>query len=186
MRGDCLADIDAVRAPKPPTWTRAEDTDMNQAPGTNSEGEAVSYTLHDDLPREEARLVDDGLDSANDQAAPLREVQPLSCFARLPSNEVVGGALGRTWGPCCELQQIWVATGHRRRGIGRRLVGEFEARALARGCHVFYLETFSFQAPQLYLSLGYQVQYEHAVYPHGIIKYMMIRRVDPAAPHLQR
>ena len=69
--------------------------------------------------------------------------------------------------------------GDRRRGIARRLVQEFEARARARGCRVFYLETFNFQAPQLYHALGYQVRYEHAVYPCGIVKYIMVREDAP-------
>lgn len=139
--------------------------------------EAISYTVHDDLPGDESRLVDKGLGAANDRAAPLHEVQPLSCFARAASGRVVGGAVGRTWGPCCELQQLWVEADCRGAGIGTRLVQAFEARAQARGCHTFYLETFNFQAPRFYSSLGYEVRYEHAVYPHGIVKYTMVRDV---------
>jgi len=130
--------------------------------------------VHDELPPE-ARIVDEGLGAANDQAAPLHEVRPLSCFARAASTLVIGGAVGRTWGRCGELQQLWVEPRYRRRGIATRLVQEFEARAQARGCRVFYLETFNFQAPQLYHALGYQVRYEHAVYPYGIVKYIMVR-----------
>ena len=137
--------------------------------------EAIRYTLHDDLPAEAARLVDEGLGAANDGAAPLHEVQPLSCFARLPSGEVIGGAVGRTWGPCCELQQLWVEPDRRHSGVGTRLVREFEAHARARGCRTFYLETFNFQAPRFYRELGYEVRYEHAVYPHGIVRYTMVR-----------
>jgi ribosomal protein S18 acetylase RimI-like enzyme len=136
---------------------------------------SLSYTVHDDLPAEEARLIDDGLGAANDLAAPLHEVQPLSCFARTASNEVVGGALGRTWGRCCELQQLWVDPAYRRRGIATRLVRQLELHAQARGCHIFYLETFNFQAPALYRALGYEVRYEHTAYPHGIVKYLMVR-----------
>jgi ribosomal protein S18 acetylase RimI-like enzyme len=135
----------------------------------------IAYTVHDDLPAQETRLVDEGLGGFNDQAAPLHEVRPLSCFARLASGEVVGGAIGRTWGPCCELQQLWVEPAYRRHGAGARLVRDFEARAQARGCETFYLETFNFQAPEFYRALGYEVRYEHAVYPHGIVKYLMVR-----------
>src|SRR5215467_2297963 len=117
-------------------------------------GEA-RITLHDDVPAAEARIVDAGLDGANHEAAPLREVQPLSCFARLANGEIVGGAIGRTWGQCCELQQVWVEPSRRRSGLGTRLIRAFEERARKRGCVVFYLETFSFQAPALYRSLGY-------------------------------
>jgi ribosomal protein S18 acetylase RimI-like enzyme len=133
-------------------------------------------SAHDSHPPE-AALVDSGLDEANNAAAPLHEVRPLSCFARDASGQVVGGAVGRRWGRCCELQQLWVHASHRRQGVGRQLIHAFEARAQSHGCTSFYLETFSFQAPALYESLGYSVAYEHAVYPHGIVKYVMVKRL---------
>ena len=137
---------------------------------------AWPITVHDGLPADEAARVDAGLDEANHAAAPLHEVRPLSCFVRAASGEVVGGAVGRWWGPCCELQQLWVAPAQRHQGIGRSLVRAFEARARQHGCTTFYLETFSFQAPALYRSLGYRVAYAHDVYPHGIVKLVMVRR----------
>ncbi len=141
---------------------------------------AFTISAHDGYPAEETSLVDRGLGAANDAAAPLHEVRPLSCFARSESGKVVGGAVGRRWGPCCELQQLWVDPAYRRRGIGARLVGAFENRAREHGCSTFYLETFDFQSPGLYRSLGYIVAHEHRVYPHGIIKYVMVKP-DPTA-----
>jgi ribosomal protein S18 acetylase RimI-like enzyme len=133
-------------------------------------------TVHDAVPETEAALVGDGLDSSNAGAAPLDDVAPLACFARLPDGTVVGGAIGRTWGICCELQQLWVDPGRRRQGIGASLVRAFEARAQARGCTTFYLETFSFQAPSLYRSLGYEVALALEGFGPGIVKYTMVRR----------
>ncbi len=138
----------------------------------------IAISVHDTCPAEEAAFIDRGLGAANDAAAPLHEVQPISCFARDASGQVVGGAIGRRWGPCCELQQLWVEPAQRRRGIGSRLVRAFEAHALGHGCSSFYLETFSFQSPALYASLGYRVAYEHKVYPHGIVKFVMVKQVD--------
>ncbi len=138
----------------------------------------IDLTLHDEPPREDAATVDTGLGDFNASAAPLGDVRHLSCFARLPSGEVVGGAVGRTWGRCCELQQLWVAVGQRRQGLGSRLVRAFEGRALARGCRTFYLETFSFQAPNFYRSLGYEVRLELHGYTGGVVKYTMARE-DP-------
>lgn len=143
--------------------------------------DGLSITVHDDCPRAEAGVVDAGLGEANDAAAPLHEVRALSCFARLPSGEVIGGAVGRSWGGCCELQQLWVEPSHRQRGIGSQLVARFERHAMERGCHVFYLETFSFQAPQLYRALGYRSAHEHAVYPHGIVRHLMVKHSRAAA-----
>lgn len=141
----------------------------------------LSISTHDDYPSEECALVDAGLGEFNDQAAPLHEVQPLSCFAHAPSEQVVGGAVGRRWGSCCELQQLWVEPAQRRKGIGAQLIEAFEASARGHGCTSFYLETFSFQAPSLYISLGYKVAYEYAGYPRGIVKYYMVKQVASGA-----
>ena len=140
----------------------------------------LTFTTHDDVPHEAGRLVDSGLGASNDEAAPLAEVERLACFARMPSGEVIGGVVGRTWGECCELQQVWVDRAHRRKGIGTQLIRRFEANARERGCTTFYLETFSFQAPALYLGLGYAVQFELKGFPQEIAKYLMMKRVAAA------
>ncbi|NRF71769.1 GNAT family N-acetyltransferase [Aquincola sp. S2] len=135
----------------------------------------LSFSTHDNLPPEETALVDDGLGEANDAAAPLHEVRPLACFVRDESGRVIGGAVGRRWGACCELQQLWVEPARRRQGLGAQLIQAFEAHARTHGCSIFYLETFSFQAPRLYQSLGYRIAHEHKVYPHDIVKYLMVK-----------
>lgn len=134
-----------------------------------------AVSVHDDLPLEAARSVDAGLGEFNASAAPLHEVRPLACFVRDAGGTVVGGAVGRTWGLCCELQQLWVAPQLRRKGIGARLVQAFEARARERGCRSFYLETFSFQAPAFYASLGYAVGLALQGFAPGISKFIMMR-----------
>jgi ribosomal protein S18 acetylase RimI-like enzyme len=141
---------------------------------------SILITEHDYLPADAAALIDAGLGTANNAAAPLHEVRSLSCFARNEDGGVLGGAVGRSWGQCCELQQLWVHPESRRRGIGTLLIKTFEALAERRGCSEFYLETFNFQAPDLYKSMGYEVRYEHAVYPHGIVKYIMVHTLPPA------
>jgi ribosomal protein S18 acetylase RimI-like enzyme len=137
----------------------------------------ISISVHDEYPPEECAFIDDGLGTSNEAVAPLHEVKPLSCFARSETGEVIGGAIGRSWGDCCELQQLWVAPAHRHKGIATQLIGAFEAHAQCRGCTSFYLETFTFQAPALYESLGYAIAYEHNVYPHGIVKYVMVKLI---------
>ncbi|MDP3821318.1 MAG: GNAT family N-acetyltransferase [Burkholderiales bacterium] len=139
-------------------------------------------TVHDAVPETESELVGEGLDSSNANAAPLDDVVPLACFARLPDGAVVGGAIGRTWGVCCELQQLWVEPARRRQGLGAELVKAFEARAAARGCSTYYLETFSFQAPSLYRSLGYEVALALEGFAPGIVKYTMVRRSAEPSP----
>jgi GNAT superfamily N-acetyltransferase len=127
-----------------------------------------------DAPSEEAlRVVGAGLDEYNLAVAPLNDVRPLAAFASQPSGEVVGGAVGRTWGRCCELLELWVAQDYRGEGVGSQLLAEFESEARQRGCSVFYLTTLSYQAPEFYQERGYRVLAQIAGYPNGIVKYLM-------------
>ena len=141
----------------------------------------ITITGHDDVPRSDGVIVDAGLCGFNDAAAPLHEVRPMACFARTPDGAVIGGAVGRTWGPAAEIQQLWVADAHRHRGVGTALVRAFEARAAERGCRSCYLETLSFQAPRFYAALGYRVVFELRELPYGIVRFTMLRELGPDA-----
>jgi len=133
-------------------------------------------TIHDNPSPADVEAVDSGLDTANDEARVLQDVRPLAAFAR-EAGELVGGAVGRTWGECCELQYLWVRTEDRRRGLGLRLLHAFEQRARERGCNRVYLETFSFQAPALYAAQGYRVAFELHGYTHAVGKFLMIKEL---------
>ena len=137
----------------------------------------IRLTVHDDVPPAEAAVVDAGLGAFNDRTAALQDVRGLAAFARDASDNIIGGAVGRTWGECCELQQLWVADAHRRSGLGARLLREFERRAAQRGCGLVYLDTFSFQARPFYEAMGYAVALELRGYTQGIAKYTMTRRI---------
>lgn len=142
-----------------------------------------AITIFDDgASRTYALVVDEGLGNANDKAAPLHEVQPITCFAKDRSQVLLGGAIGRRWGPCAELQQLWVHESHRCCGIGAALLRAFEERARLQGCSSVFLETFSFQAPRLYLAHGYQIAYENHLFPHGIVKFHLIKKLSGAEP----
>lgn len=114
-------------------------------------------TVHDDLPPA-AAAIDAGIGAFNAAAAPLHEVRPLSAFIHADEGTVLGGVVGRTWGACAEVQQLWVHESQRGRGLGTRLMRAFETRAAARGVRTIYLDTFSFQAEPLYRRLGYEVR----------------------------
>lgn len=127
-----------------------------------------------DTPSEDKLLaVDTGLEQHNHAVAPLEDVRQLASFATDEAGRVVGGAVGRTWGLCCELLQLWVAPDQRAGGVGSRLLQAFEDHARARGCRIFYLTTLSFQAPEFYRRNGYAVLAQISGYPNGIVKFLM-------------
>lgn len=138
----------------------------------------LTLTTTDTPPEDKLAALDAGLEAHNYAVAPLTEVQPLATFATDEAGTVAGGALGRTWGQCCELLQLWVAPEHRAKGVGSALLQAFEAHARTRGCRVFYLTTLSYQAPDFYRRHGYLVLAQIAGYPNGIVKFLMQRLED--------
>ena len=133
---------------------------------------AWNITVHDQPEASDALVVDGGLDASN--GAAFDDVRPLACFLRDADGIVLGGAVGRRWGECAELQQLWVRPDLRRQGLGARLVRTFEKHAATHGCVRAYLETFSFQAPRLYRSLGYEMRHTITGYGPGIAKHWMV------------
>jgi GNAT superfamily N-acetyltransferase len=136
--------------------------------------DALTFTSFDAPPDAGVLAVDQGLEEYNLSVAPLlSEVARLAAFATDASGHVVGGAVGRTWGKCCELLQLWVEPNRRSAGVGSRLLQQFEEHARRRGCSVFYLTTLSFQAPDFYRKHGYVSAAEISGYPDGIAKFLM-------------
>lgn len=133
--------------------------------------------MHDQVAPEDAAAVDAGLDAANIAAGPLRDVCRLAAMVHSADGQPVAGAVGRTWGECCELQQLWVSAAHRHQGVGSRLLRDFEAHARARGCALVYLDTFSFQAPEFYKAHGYEVAFEIHGYAPGVVKHTMTKKL---------
>lgn len=132
-------------------------------------------TTHDHPPFEGTQVVDQGIGDHNDSAAPLQDVQPLASLATDAQGQVIGGAVGRTWGQCCELMQLWVQPDHRLQGLATELMQAFEARAAERGCRVYYLETWSFQALGFYQGLGYEVRLAIEGFGPGLVKYSLVK-----------
>ena len=57
---------------------------------------------------------------------------------------------GETYAGWLFIKYLWVSEALRRKGIGRALIGAAEGRAVERGCHSAWVDTFSFQAPGFY------------------------------------
>jgi len=125
-------------------------------------------------------LVEAGLDQYNDalgDRGAFDGQQPISSAAHDSGGRVIGGAVGRTLGRCCELQQLWVDAAHRHAGVGSAVVRAFEQRAIERGCDTFYLSTFSFQARPFYERLGYATQLEIPGHGAAGSKFFMVKKL---------
>ena len=138
---------------------------------------SLTLELTDAPAADDLAVVDDGLHASNLAAADLDAVLPLAVFARDGAGTIVGGLRARSWGRAAEIQQLWVRTDLRGRGLGRRLIETAEAALVARGCTLVYLETFSWQAPSLYRRCGFDVAAQFDGMPDDGVKYVMHKRI---------
>ena len=134
---------------------------------------SIQFECHERPAASDLSAVDAGIDQHNLAVDELHNVRRLAVFGRDRHGEVQGGAVGRTWGLCCELLQLWVAQDVRGQGVGSELMDGFEQDAIRRGCSLVYLETFTFQAPEFYQKRGYRIALETAGYANGIVKFTL-------------
>jgi ribosomal protein S18 acetylase RimI-like enzyme len=126
-------------------------------------------------PRDSSALVR-GLVSYNDSRAEPENYRPLAVFLRDADGQIVGGVLGQTnWG-WLFISHVWLAEHLRGEGFGRQLLAAAEREAFARGCRHAHLDTFSFQAPDFYQQLGYEVFGVLDDYPAGHRRYYLRKR----------
>lgn len=140
----------------------------------------AGWHLDADASPADAAWVDEQLDRFNVASAPLDQVRPLRVILTGPDGHRLGGAVGRSWGACCELQQIAVDPAARGLGVGTAVMAAFEAQARARGCRLAYLDTFSFQAAPFYERLGYERVLSIEGFAPGIAKHTYLKRLDAA------
>lgn len=109
----------------------------------------------------------------NIEAAAMDEEQWLGAFARGHDGELAGGAVGRVWGQVLDVRFLWVHETLRNQDLATRLLNMLETAARRRGCWVAFTDTFSYQAPEFYLRLGYEPFGVIEGFPRGITKHFL-------------
>jgi GNAT superfamily N-acetyltransferase len=116
---------------------------------------------------EEIDLLENHIYEFNAKMTGIDDALGLAIFGHDDRGELVAGLCGHTWGGCCEIRQVWVHENLRRRGIGRRLLQMAETEARRRNCSQILLATHSFQAPDFYRKLGFEIVATVSDYPRG-------------------
>lgn len=125
----------------------------------------------------DVEFLDDRLYDYNVEQSGYSDGQRLAIFLRDDQRTIRAGLDGWTWGGSGEIRSLWVETALRGQGIGAKLMLAAEHEARARGCKQLMLGSFSFQAPQFYRSLGYEVFAVLDDHPHGHRLYMLYKRL---------
>src|SRR5262249_61383424 len=115
--------------------------------------------------------------SDNTAPAPMDSSRDVAVFLHDAHGSLMGGIIGTLWGHCVEITYLWVHPSLRGRGYGRRLLQTLEQEARAQQCHMAILDTYSFQAPDFYQRLGYEVFGAIDGYPRGYKKVLLKKRL---------
>ena len=134
----------------------------------------------EDAPSEaDVEILPNRLEAFNESRWPGHQPwRPLAVFAR-DGGSIVAGLAGETYSGWLFIRYLWVSDALRGKGIGRKLMAAAEARALERGCHSVWVDTFSFQAPGFYRKLGYEV-FGELDYPPGHKRFFLQKRLGGA------
>lgn len=128
----------------------------------------------EDQPDEaDLKFLEDSLIRFNLTKTGIVDDRNLAIFIRDEQGRIIAGLSGWTWGGCLEVEYLWVQEDQRHQGYGQRLLAAAEKEALARHCFQAILDTHSFQAPDFYQKLGYEIVGTIKDHPKGSYNYLL-------------
>ena len=121
----------------------------------------------------EWNIIGGGIHNYNIEKTGKDDSQNLCFVLQGPDQEVVGGVIGSTVWNWLNVTLMWIKEELRGQGYGEQLLKLAEDEARNRGIKHAYLDTFSFQAPEFYKKLGYEVFGELEDFPTGHQRYFL-------------
>lgn len=115
---------------------------------------------------EDIQILCDGI---SENAKNKKGHKPISFFAffiRDENGKIVGGCNGDILYGCMYVGQLWVSEEFRHQGYGTKLMSLAENHAREMHCNFVAVNTFDWEALELYKKLGFQVDFER----HGFDK----------------
>jgi GNAT superfamily N-acetyltransferase len=125
----------------------------------------------------DVRFLEDRLYDYNVEQTGVDDGQWLAIFVRDDQQRIRAGVEGWTWCGSCYLRHVWVHQDWRGQGVGTKLLQATEQEAMKRGCHQLVLSSFSFQAPDFYQKLGFEVFAVLEEHPRGHRNYYLRKRL---------
>jgi ribosomal protein S18 acetylase RimI-like enzyme len=115
-------------------------------------------TFHENALPEDLQVISDGLESHTRTLFSDKDRTEIAFFLRDETGRIVGGVNGNygTFG-WLYVNALWVDESLRGRGFGQELMLRIETEAARNGAKNAFLNTMSFQAPEFYRKLGYEV-----------------------------
>jgi GNAT superfamily N-acetyltransferase len=126
---------------------------------------------------EQAAYVRNRLSEYNLRQVGHTEVENFSLFVKDSGETVLGGITGAIFWDIMRIDILWLDDRLRGQGYGSKLIRMAEQFAADKHCKLIKLDTFSFQAPEFYKKLGYEVYGVLADEPEGFQHYYLYKRL---------
>lgn len=113
------------------------------------------------------KVLSDGMLLYYDKHGHRRTSEIINIFLKDNNKKVHGGVVVTVLWNGMEINSLWVEESLRGQGLGRKLVTAAEKEGKARGCTIVYTNTFTWQAPEFYIKLGYMPYGKLDNFPQG-------------------
>jgi len=129
---------------------------------------------------EEISAIYDGLSQFNEPHFPGLDVKSIACFIRDENGTVIGGLTAKTLLTSLHIDFLWLSEPLRGKGVGKDLILRVETEAAKHGAERVFVDTYSFQAPGFYETLGFLEVGRYSGYPKvGVDKIFFTKKVNP-------
>lgn len=115
----------------------------------------MNVTFEIDPNEKDSEVIYNGLVAYNKPHFGYKKLINFACFLRDEQNNICGGATGEIADDLAFIWLLWVDD-QCRGGAGQKIMALVEEEVRARGVTEIHLDTYSFQAPEFYLKIGFK------------------------------
>ncbi|WP_164766823.1 GNAT family N-acetyltransferase, partial [Paenibacillus chibensis] len=101
----------------------------------------------------------------------------INLFLRDKTGKAIGGIFCATYCDTLYIDNFWIDEEYRGSGHGKALIIQAEGIASNMGCKLSHTSTFSYQSPEFYKKMGYEVFGVIDEYPDGMVQYFLKKRL---------
>ena len=146
-----------------------------------SHKDSTRFVINDSPTKEEMQIIKKGLEDYNMAQTNGEWNKPeieINLVLKDNAGNIVGGINASTLCRVMWLELFWVDERYRGLGYGRDLLLEAERVGMKYGCVASGTWTFSFQAPEFYQSIGYEILGIFEGYVEGITESVLMKRLN--------
>ncbi|MBN2007203.1 MAG: GNAT family N-acetyltransferase [Anaerolineae bacterium] len=151
-----------------------------EAPPTGRNRRPEGFSIVEDATEEEMDVVHGGLGRhVDEQIGDKQNGIGIKLAIRDAAGNCVGGLLAFTTIRNLLFEHLWLDERYRGLGLGKKLILEAEKIAEENGCIAALVYALSFQSPEFFRKMGYQVFGVSDEYPDPVKEYYLIKRLNP-------